>query len=129
VFQSFRHVSLHKLMCTGAPIIVHKIIGKSLKKECTDFLKTIDKYAIPDCSASEPPSGIWCFIALRRRHEYCSVNFLMEQFKSYLLSKNFANEKTAGFYVSWVDRFYKSNKKNLGDPVTDAEKELFLKNL
>jgi hypothetical protein len=53
----------------------------------------------------------------------------MEQFKSYLLSKNFANEKTAGFYLSWVDRFYKSNKKNLGDPVTDAEIELFLKDL
>jgi len=53
----------------------------------------------------------------------------MEQFKSYLLSRRLTDEKKAGFYLSWVTRFYKSCNKNPEDSVTEEEIERYLKQL
>jgi integron integrase len=53
----------------------------------------------------------------------------MEQFKSYLLTKHLIDEKKAGFYVSWVTRFYEFYKKKIEDPVTSEDIERYLKYL
>jgi hypothetical protein len=51
----------------------------------------------------------------------------MEQFKSYLISSKLIDEKKAGFYVSWVSRFYEFCKKKTDDPVVIEEIERYLK--
>jgi len=53
----------------------------------------------------------------------------MEQFKSYLLSRSLTDEKKAGFYLSWVTRFYKFCNKNPADSITTEDIELYLKHL
>jgi integron integrase len=53
----------------------------------------------------------------------------MEQFKSYLLSKNLIDEKKAGFYVSWVNQFYTFCKKRPSDTITTEDIEGYLKHL
>ena len=53
----------------------------------------------------------------------------MEQFKSYLITSKLTDEKGAGFYLSWVNHFYKFCNKNPKDSVTQEEIERFLKYL
>jgi hypothetical protein len=53
----------------------------------------------------------------------------MDQFKSYLISSKLADEKKAGFYISWITRFYKSCNKNPEEPVAPEEIERFLEYL
>jgi len=54
---------------------------------------------------------------------------LMEQFKSYLLSRRLIDEKKAGFYLYWVTRFYAFCKKHPKDPITTEDIERYLKHL
>jgi integron integrase len=53
----------------------------------------------------------------------------MEQFKFYLITSKLTDEKKGGFYVSWVNHFYKFCNKNPEDSVTQEEIEHFLKYL
>jgi integron integrase len=53
----------------------------------------------------------------------------MEQFKSYLISSRLTDENRAGFYLSWITRFFESCNKNPEDSVTQEEIERFLKYL
>ena len=53
----------------------------------------------------------------------------MEQFKSYLLSKNLTDEKKVGFYLSWVTRFNEFCNKKPEDSITEEEIERYLKHL
>ena len=53
----------------------------------------------------------------------------MEQFKTYLLSRNLTDEKKAGFYLSWVTRLYEFCNKKPEDTVTTEEAERYLKYL
>jgi integrase len=53
----------------------------------------------------------------------------MEQFKTYLITSRLTDEKKAGFYISWVNHFYKFCNKNPEDSITQEEIEPFLKYL
>src|SRR4030043_922786 len=53
----------------------------------------------------------------------------MEQFKSYLITSKLTDEKKAGFYLSWVTRFFEFSNKNPEDSVTQQEIERFLRYL
>jgi len=53
----------------------------------------------------------------------------MEQFKSYLISSKLADEKKAGFYVSWVTSFYRYCNRSLDDSITTEDIERYLKRL
>ena len=53
----------------------------------------------------------------------------MEKFKSYLITSKLTDEKKAGFYLSWVTRFFEFCNKNPEDSVAQEEIERFLKYL
>jgi len=53
----------------------------------------------------------------------------MEQFKSYLITSKLTDEKKAGFYLSWVTRFFEFCNKNPEDSAAQQEIEPFLKYL
>jgi integron integrase len=53
----------------------------------------------------------------------------MEQFKSYLITSKLTDEKKAGFYLSWVSRFFEFCNKSPEDSVTRQEIAHFLKYL
>jgi integron integrase len=53
----------------------------------------------------------------------------MEQFKSYLITSKLTDEKKAGFYLSWITRFFEFCNKNPEDSVTQEEIERFLRYL
>jgi len=53
----------------------------------------------------------------------------IEQLKSYLLSRHLTDEKRAGFYLSWVIRFYKFCNKNPEDSIGTEDIERYLKHL
>ena len=53
----------------------------------------------------------------------------MEQFKSYLITSKLTDEKKAGFYLSWVTRFFEFCNKNPEDSAVQQEIEPFLKYL
>ena len=53
----------------------------------------------------------------------------MEQFKSYLLSSPFINEKKAGFYLYWVTHFYAYCNKRLGYLIAEEDIERYLKHI
>jgi integron integrase len=54
---------------------------------------------------------------------------LLEQFKSYILSRRLIDEKKAGFYLYWVNRFHGFCKKQLSDSTSIGDIERFLKHL
>jgi len=54
---------------------------------------------------------------------------LLEQFKSYLLSRRLIDEKKAGFYLSWVTLFYEFCDKDPEDSITEEDIERYLKHL
>jgi len=51
----------------------------------------------------------------------------MEKFKSYLISSKLTDEKKAGFYVSWVTRFYRFCNKTPEAVITMEDIERYLK--
>jgi integron integrase len=53
----------------------------------------------------------------------------MEQFKSYLITSRLTDENRAGFYLSWITRFYEFCNKKQEDSVAQEEIERFLKYL
>lgn len=62
----------------------------------------------------------------QRRHLILLV-FVMEDFKSYLLSKHVPDEKKAGFYLYWVSQFYSYFNKSPSDNVKPEEIDRYLK--
>jgi len=53
----------------------------------------------------------------------------MEQFKAYLTSSKLADERKAGYYLSWVARCYNFYKKKPKDKITSEEVEYYLQSL
>ncbi|MEW5948293.1 MAG: integron integrase [Thermodesulfobacteriota bacterium] len=53
----------------------------------------------------------------------------MEDFKTYLLSKNIVPETKLVYYISWITQFYAFCGKNPGDDVSSEEIASFLKHL
>lgn len=54
---------------------------------------------------------------------------VMQDFKSYLLSRRIAGPKAVDFYIHWVTQFYRFNQIEPGDAVSKPEVEAYLKHL
>jgi integron integrase len=54
---------------------------------------------------------------------------IIEQFKSYLLSRHLTNKKKMGFYLYWVTRFHAFCKKQPTDPIITEDIERYLRHL